>query len=243
MFVIPALTVVISLVFAGQVLNQYRVRGRPHQLAWGLALLFYAAAAFPEVTGSLTGWTDIGFRIYYLMGGIMLVPWLALGTSELLLRSDRTRLLRLAYRVFVSGITLLGLAAVIIAPLHGSHLTGTTIPINCTMWCSPSSETGYVLANGLAALAAAVGNIVGTVVLVVGAGYSAYRAYRARLHRNLVLGNLLILAGAIEVAAIASLTRINLYTLFYAGQAAGIAIIFGGFLLIGAAAQARTQRA
>lgn len=243
MFVIPALTVVISLVFAGQVLNQYRVRGRSNQLAWGLALLFYAVAAFPEVTGSLTGWTDIGFRIYYLMGGILLVPWLALGTSELLLRSDRTRLLRLVYRVFVTGITLLGLAAMITAPLHTSHLTGTTIPINCTMWCSPSSETGYVLANGLAALAAAVGNIVGTVVLVVGAGYSAYRAYRAGLHRNLVLGNVLILAGAIEVAAIASLTRINLYTLFYAGQAAGIAIIFGGFLLIGAAAQARTQRA
>ena len=40
--------------------------------------------------------------------------------------------------------------------------------------------------------------------------------------------NVLILAGALVVAAIASLTRINLYTLFYAGQAAGIAIIFAG---------------
>ena len=243
MFVIPALTVVISLVFAGQVLNQYRVRGRSHQLAWGLALLFYAVAAFPEVMGSLSGWNEIDFRIYYFFGAIVLVPWLALGTAELLLRGDRARPVRLAYRALVALITLVGLAAVVIAPLHGGHLAGTTIPINCTMWCSPASETGYTLANGLAALSAAIGNIVGTLVLVVGAGVSAFRAYRAGLHRNLVVGNLLILAGALEVAAIASLTRINLYTLFYAGQAAGIAIIFGGFLLIGAAAQARTQAA
>jgi hypothetical protein len=243
MFLIPALTVVVSLVFALQVLNQYRVRGRPHQLAWGLALLFYAVAAFPEVTGSLSGWDDLEYRIYYLMGGILLVPWLALGTSELLLRGDRARRFRLAYRGFVALISVLGVTAVALAPLHTSHLSGTPIPINCTMWCSPASETGYLLANGLAALSAAVGNIVGTLVLVVGAGFSAYRAYRAGLHRNIVLGNILILAGAVEVAAIASLTRINLYTLFYAGQAAGIAIIFCGFLLIGMATQARTQAA
>ncbi|HEV3233440.1 MAG TPA: hypothetical protein VG329_02695 [Candidatus Dormibacteraeota bacterium] len=241
MFILPALTVLISLVFAGQVLNQYRSRGRPHQLAWGLALLFYAVAAFPEVTGSLSGWHELEYRIYYLFGGILLVPWLALGTAELLLRSDRARPARLGYRAFVSVISLVGVAAVVLAPLHAAHLNATPIPINCTMWCSPGSETGYLLANGLAAASAAIGNIVGTLVLVVGAGYSAYRAYRAGLHRNLVMGNVLILAGALVVAAIASLTRINLYTLFYAGQAAGIAIIFAGFLVIGAATQARTQ--
>jgi hypothetical protein len=241
MFLLPALTTLISLVFAGQVLNQWRVRRRPYQLAWGLALLFYAVAAFPEVTGSLNGWSGFEFRIYYLFGGILLVPWLALGTSELLLQSLRLHPARLGYRAFVTIITVLGTIAVVLASLHDSHLGGTNVPINCTMWCSPKSESGYLLANGLAALSAAVGNIVGTVLLAAGAGLSAYRTYRAGLPRNLTAGNILILAGALIPASISSLTRVGNYEFFYAAQAAGIAIIFCGFLLIGAASRARTQ--
>jgi hypothetical protein len=244
MFVLPALTTLISLVFAGQVLNQYRVRGRSHQLGWGLALLFYAVAAFPEVTGSLNGWSTLGYKIYYLFGAILLVPWLALGTSELLFRG-RLEIVKSAYRVFVGSITLLGVAAVLLAPLHISHLAGTDVPSNCSMWCSPNSETGYVLANGLAALSAAIGNIVGTFVLLGGALFSVVRAVLDRSRPgavvNYVLGNLLIFAGALVVASAASLTRLGSYTFFYAGQAAGIAIIFGGFLLIGAASQARAR--
>jgi hypothetical protein len=240
MFLLPALTTLISLLFAGQVLNQYRTRRKTHQLAWGLALLIYAIAALPEVAGSLGGWTALEFRVYYLFGGILLVPWLSLGTAELLLRPLRPAPALGAYRAFVAGVSVLGLIAVVLAPLHSAHLGGTNVPINCAMWCSPASETGYGLSNGLAALAAAVGNIVGTVVLVVGAGLSAYRAYRAGLPRAITVGNVLILAGALGVAAIASLTRINLYTLFYAGQAVGIAVIFAGFLVIASAVPART---
>jgi hypothetical protein len=243
MFVLPALTTLISLVFAGQVLRQYRSRAKPHQLAWGLALLFYAVAAFPEVTGSLNGWHGLEFKIYYLFGGILLVPWLALGTSELLLQSPRLRPARLGYRGFVALITVVGTVAVLLAPLHSGHLGGTDVPINCTLWCSPKSETGYLLANGVAALSAAIGNIAGTIVLAVGAGLSAYRTYRAGLPRNLTVGNVLILAGALVPASVASLTRVGNYEFFYAAQAAGIAIIFAGFLLIATVTQARTQLA
>jgi hypothetical protein len=242
MFLLPALTCVISLVFAAQVLNQFRVRGKSHQLAWGLALLFYAVAALPELAGSLWGWSELEFKAYYLFGGVLLVPWLALGTSELLLTRSLPRL-RLLYRLLVAGISLLGLAAVVLAPLHGAHLAGGTVPSNCTMWCSPNSETGYLLANGLAALSAAIGNIVGTLVLAVGAGLSAYRTYRAGLPRNLTTGNVLILVGALIPAAVASLTRVGNYEFFYAAQALGIAVIFAGFLAIGAATQPRRQLA
>ena len=241
MFAFPAVTTFISLVFAGQVLAQYRERRRSHQLAWGLALLFYAIAAFPEVLGSLSGWTDLDFRLYYLFGAILLVPWLSMGTTELLLRGDRAGAARAGYRVFVAAISLLGLVAVVVAPLHGHWLQTGQVPSNCAMWCK--SESGYVLPNGLDALSAAVGNSIGTVVLVAGAGYSAYRTYRAGLPRNLTLGNILILAGSLVVASAATLTRLGSYELFYAGQAAGIAIIFGGFLLIATTSQPRTSLA
>jgi hypothetical protein len=239
--VIPAVTTLISLVFAAQVLALYRSRGRSHQLAWGLALLFYAIAAFPEVLGSFSGWNDFEFRTYYLFGAILLVPWLSLGTAELVLgRSDSTVAINV-YRVSVAAITLLGLVTVAIAPLHANFLGTTRVPSNCAMWCK--SENGYVLANGLAALTAAVGNSLGTIVLVVGAGLSAYQTYRAGLPRNLTLGNILILVGSVVVASAATLTRLGSYELFYAGQAAGIAIIFGGFRLIGSVSQPRTSLA
>ena len=242
MFLLPALTCVISLVFAAQVLNQYRVRGKSHQLAWGLALLFYAVGALPELVGSIYGWNELEYRAYYLFGGVLLVPWLALGTAELLL-TPTMPWARLLYRGFVAVITLLGLVAVVLAPLHAAHLNVASVPSNCTMWCSPSSESGYGLANGLAALSAGVGNIVGTVVLAIGAGLSAYRTYRARLPRSLTVGNILILAGALVPAGVASLTRFGNYEFFYAAQALGIAVIFAGFLTIGAATQARAQMA
>ncbi|MEA2646835.1 MAG: hypothetical protein QOE92_1918 [Chloroflexota bacterium] len=240
MFLLPALTCVISLVFAAQVLNQFRVRGRSHQLAWGLALLFYGLAAVPEVLGSLYGWNELEYRAYYLLGGVLLVPWLALGTSELLLTPTMPRA-RLLYRLFVAAVSLVGLAAVLLAPLHAGHLADLHAPGNCTMWCSPASESGYTLANGLAALSAAAGNILGTLVLAIGAGLSAYRTYRAGLPRHLPVGNLLILVGALIPAAVASLTRLGNYEFFYAAQALGIAIIFAGFLAIAAATQARRQ--
>jgi hypothetical protein len=240
-FALPAVTTLISLAFAAQVLAQYRERRRLHQLAWGLALVFYAVAASTEVMGALSGWTDPGFRLYYLFGAVLLVPWLSLGTVELQLQSDRMTQARLGYRAFVAVISALGLLMVALAPLHGHWLATTQVPSNCAMWCK--SESGYELANGLAALSAAVGNIIGTLVLVAGAGYSAYRTYRAGRPRNLTVGNLLILAGALVVASASTLTRFGSYELFYAGQAAGVAIIFGGFLLIGSVTHRRTSLA
>jgi len=240
-FLLPALTTLVSLVFAGQVLAQYRERRRLHQLAWGLALLFYAIGAFPEVLGSLSGWNDPGYRLYYLFGGVLLVPWLALGTAELQLQSERARWARLGYRGFVVAITFLGVVGVALASLHGEFLGGTRVPDHCALYCSGAH--GYAPGNVMAFVAALVGNIVGTVVLVAGAGYSAVRTYRAGLSRNLTLGNVLILVGSLVVAGAASLTRFGIYELFYAGQAGGITIIFGGFMLIGSVAQARTRLA
>jgi hypothetical protein len=236
--IVPALTVAVSLAFSMQVFGQYQARRRTHQLAWALALLFYAIAALPEVLGSLNGWSDLDYRFYYLFGAILLVPWLALGTAELLVKNA---IALTAYRAFVALVTVAGLVAMASATLHGAYLGVSHPPDNCAMYCP--HDTGYAFGNVLAVIAAAVGNTLGTVVLVVGAGYSAWRTYRAGLPRQLTYGNVLILVGALVVAGIATLTRIGQYEFFYAGQAAGVAIIYAGFLLIGSAAAVRSQPA
>jgi hypothetical protein len=138
-------------------------------------------------------------------------------------------------------LTIMGGVAMASASLHTDFLGGTRVPDHCAIYCT--GHGGYAPGNVLAFIAALSANIVGTVVLVAGAGYSALRTYRAGLARNLTIGNCLILVGALVVAGAASLTRFGVYELFYAGQAAGIAIIFGGFALIGSVAHARPQLA
>ena len=241
MFVLPALTTVISLGFAAQVLNRYRSRGKPHQLAWGVALVFYGIAAIPEALAALNSWDSFGYRVFYLFGGVLLVPWLSLGTVELLFQAGGGRWALLAYRGFVGVVTVVGVVAVTGATLHAGHLATSEAPSNCTMLCT--TEGGYGFLNVVSLIEAIVGNSIGTIVLAVGALYSAVRTFQARLPYNLPAGNILILAGSLVVALAATLTRFGSYDYFYAGQAAGIAIIFAGFLVIGAAPQPRPQPA
>jgi hypothetical protein len=167
------------------------------------------------------------------------VAWLSLGTVELLFPAG---IARTGYRGFVLAVSLVGLISVSLAPLHSIHLATIENPINCTIWCK--GESGFGTLNLLAFLSALVSNIIGTIVLVGGAAYSAYRTYRAGLPRNLTFGNVLIVLGALIVASAGSATLLGSYDYFYAAQAAGIAVIYGGFQLIGSvSSQARSQPA
>src|SRR2546427_139571 len=91
-----------------------------------------------------------------------------------------------------------------------------------------------------ALLMAAVLNIVGSVILIGGALWSAYGAGRKGGAQSRLVANILIAAGAFIVAGASTLTRLfHVYELFYVGQAVGVLIMFGGFL----AAQRAPRRA
>ena len=44
----------------------------------------FAVASLALTAGVAAGWTPLSFKVYYLFGAILNVPWLALGTVELL---------------------------------------------------------------------------------------------------------------------------------------------------------------
>ena len=52
--------------------------------AWALALAMFAVASVALATGTSTGWDRGTFRVFYLFGAVLDVPWLALGTVYLL---------------------------------------------------------------------------------------------------------------------------------------------------------------
>jgi hypothetical protein len=219
----------ISAAFAMTLFMQYRSKPRPYLLAWSLALAIYAVAACTEVIGAAAGWTPLLYRTYYYFGGILVVGVLALGTIYLLApRWGRAALLVL---VVLAGI---GLAGTLGASLQAGLLQTREVPSVDTIRLE---HGGF---NAVAILMAAVLNSVGSVILIGGALWSAYGAWRKGGAQSRLLANILIAAGAFIVAGASTLTRLfHVYELFYVGQAIGVLVIFGGFL----AAQRAPRRA
>jgi len=210
----------ISAAFAGTLWMQYRTKPRPYLLVWAVALGLYAIAALTEVIGAAGGWTPLLYRTYYFFGAILLVGVLALGTIYLL----APRFSRIALW------TLIVLAAIGLAAVLGAHLQAVKLETHQV----PNADTIQVqggLFNVLAILMASLINIVGTLILVGGAAWSAFAAWRRGGAPSRVLANVLIAAGALIVATASSLTRVfHVYEVFYVGQAIGVLVMFGGFL-------------
>jgi hypothetical protein len=228
--VYPLVATAVSAVFAAMLLSRYRSRRRPYLLAWALALGLYAVAALAEVVGAAAGWDPLLFKVYYYCGGIVLVGALALGTFFLLAPRAGT-----AASLVLALLAALGLVGVVLADLQVSLLQTHQVPSLNTI--APQRSLFNVLAIAMAATI----NIVGTVVLVGGALWSAYGLWRRGLPPSRLWANLLIAAGAFIVAGASSLTRLGIYELFYLGQAVGVIVMFSGFLAAERAPRRLTQ--
>jgi hypothetical protein len=210
----------ISAAFAVTLWAQYRAKPRPYLLAWSVALAIYAVAALTEVIGAAVGWSPLLYRTYYYFGGILVVGVLALGTIYLLApRFGRPALLVL---LVLAGV---GLAGALGASLQPSLLQTHAVPSVDTV----RLEHGAF--NAVAILMAAMLNIVGSIILIGGALWSAFAAWRKGGAQSRLAANILIAAGAFIVAGASTLTRLfHVYELFYVGQAIGVLVMFGGFL-------------
>ena len=216
----PLLATVVSAVFAATLWRQYRRKPRAYLLAWSVALAIYAVAALTEVIGAASGWNAVLYRIYYFFGGITVVGVLALGTIYLL----APKFGRVALWALVA-LAAIGLAGIVGANLQAGLLDTHQVPSADTI----KLEHGAF--NVTAILMAAVLNIVGTVILIGGALWSAYGAWRRGGAQSRLVANILIAAGAFIVAGASTLFRVfHVYELFYVGQAIGVLVMFGGFL-------------
>ena len=111
-WLLPTAATAASAAFAVAVLRQYAARRRTHQLAWGVGLAMFALASLALTTGVAAGWTPFGFKVYYLFGAMLNVPWLALGTVSLLAGP-------LARRAYLAGLLLFTAASTVLLALAG----------------------------------------------------------------------------------------------------------------------------
>lgn len=205
---------------------------RPAFAAWGTGLAIFAAAALTQALGEAFGFSVPLFRAFYLLGGVLGVIYLALGTAFLMAPA---RVARACAGVLVLLTVVLAVDAAVV-PVDASKLTTTAGVLG-----------GALVGHGTPLFVAAVFfNIVGTLVLAGGSAYSAYRFLRSQAGVDRVICNVLLTIGALVVALGFSLAKTVGGSLTQLGvaEAIGAALMFGGFLSLGrfgAAAPARPR--
>ncbi len=235
MWIFPLAAAVIALVFAAIVGWRFARLRRPYLAAWAVALLMFAAASSAAFLGIRNGWNSGEYRIYWLLGAVLNVPFLALGELLLLLRDRRVRAVLLFVALFG---TAFALNVVRTADVHGSAFACHDLPLGKDVFASEGpvpEETAKLCSSGeppgLAYRLAQYFSYPAYVVLVGGAAWSAWRMRRDRALRDRFLGTLGIAVGATIVAIGSGVgAGLDVVPVFSIGLALGIAVMFWGFL-------------
>lgn len=209
----------VSTLFAQSMLVRWTAAHRPHHGAWALALAFFALAGVALSVGTSTGWDHGTFRVFFLFGAVLNVPWLAMGTIHLLARpavATRVRRGLVWFTAFAAGV-------ILVAPMSRVH--GTGIP------------RGSDVFGAWPRVLAGVGSGVGASVVFAGAAVSAWRFAHDRALRDgrrlalanglIALGTLVLSAGGIVEGAVGHDEA------FVLSLAVGIVVIDAGFVLAG----------
>lgn len=219
----------VALAFALSTLERWLDRRRRHELAWTVALAMFTLGAGALWLGASAGWNGATFRIFYLFGAILNVPFLALGTVYLL--SGRRTGDLWAAAIALGGAFAAGVLAV--APLHGP-IPADRLP--------QGSEVFGPLPRVLAAVASGAGAL----VVLGGAAWSAWRLWRrggSGLRRRggsgpasrLVAANVVIAGGTLILGASGLLNSVlGEMEGFAVTLTVGITVLFAGFLLANA---------
>lgn len=226
---LAAAATLVSLAFALSTGERW-LRGRKrHEAAWTVSLAMFALGSISLWWGAAVGWDEWSFKSFYLFGAILNVPYLALGTVELLA-----------------------------GPKHGRRWTAiiTVLSAFCAGIVVAAQLTGPIAADVLPQgkevfgpgprIAAAIGSGVAALVIIGGAVWSAGRLLRAWYAgantrktqtgapslRRLAVANLVIAFGTLILSAGGILNSVvNEMDGFAISLVAGISVIFVGFLL------------
>jgi hypothetical protein len=84
---IPTVTAVVAFALALALLDQWRERRQPFQLAWAVGMTLFGIGSAAEAIAAAGGWSEPLYRAWYLAGAVLTPAWLGLGTAFLLART------------------------------------------------------------------------------------------------------------------------------------------------------------
>lgn len=216
-WVFPLVAAIVAVLFAVALARDFVARHRSYQAIWATALLMYAAASVAVALGAANEWTSAGFRVYWTLGAVLNVPFLAQGELDLLIHR---RSIRWGLYVLLAFVTAYTIAVVRTAEIDGAALAKEL----------PSGKD--VFGDGSAAhrLPQFVA-IPAYVALLAGTIWSAWRMRGRRELRGRFWGILLIALGATVIAGFGSaFAALGRLVPFSVALLVGISVMFAGFL-------------
>jgi len=225
---LAAATTVVAMAFGISTFDRWLRRRRPHDLAWSISLGIFVVGAGALWWAQARGWSIVSFRVFFLAGAVLNVPWLALGSVYLLAGrrwGDRIRW----WLVCSSGAAI---GVVSSAPAGAVSVDAHDLP--------KGSEIFGVAPR----VFAAVGSGLSALVILIGALWSIARLHRGRNPglagnrrpvvdpRRLVASNALIALGTLVLSASGTLAgRLGEDRAFSVTLLVGVVILFAGFLV------------
>ncbi len=210
--VLPLLTTAVAAAFALFVLAQWVRKRKPYQLVWGIGLLMFAVAAGAGFVARSSGVAEADYRVFYLFGAILNVAWLALGT---------------VYLLAPRGAANVALIVVILFSLLSAFVVFST-PVDV----AAAGDTGRGFMDAPPRVLAGIGSGVGSVVLVLGALWSAWAFMRRNHQGRRAVANVVIAVGVLIVAAGGTVAFTGASGILETTNLVGIAVMFAGFLLV-----------
>jgi hypothetical protein len=217
MWVFPFVASAVALGFAVMLGRQFAARRRPYQLAWAVAMLLYAGGSFALFLGALHGWTQGGYKAYWLLGAVLNVPFLALGEVYLLVKARAVGDVCLLALVFATAFAANRIGGAAIA---SPAALAQDLPLGKEVWAGDPFVLHLAQLYAYPTYA----------FLVAGTLWSAWRMRRAPELRDRFLGTLGIAVGATIVAAGSAFAATGVLAGFSIALTAGISVMFWGFL-------------
>jgi hypothetical protein len=217
MWVFPAAAAAVAVVFAGALGRRFLERRQAHLGLWCVSMAMYAVASLAVAGGVGAGWTRTLFELYWILGAVVNVPFLAAG--EVLLLSK--------HRVVEAAVW----AVLALVTAYTITVTrGAAIDPGALAQQLPSGKEVFgdgSRAYGLPQLI----SIPSYLILVAGAVWSAWRMRGRAALRDRFLGTLLIVVGAsITAVAGSAFAAVGNAPAFSLALLAGVSVMYAGFL-------------
>lgn len=218
MIIFPLIAVGVSGFFAFVLFRQFSKRHRLSLLAWSIALGMYAIASVAVAIGISNGWDPTLYKLFWLFGALLNVPWLALGSIALLNRVPGA----IALVAVLAG-TAWGTYKTLAGDVDPLALNGTQIPRGKDAWVLDGSVRHLASIYSIPAWAIVV--LIALLTARARRGQGGIPVQRVRAHSLIAIGVTIVAVGGL------ALTRFGRGAPFSVTLALGIVVMFSGFLL------------